>query len=143
VSLFASLLTLAGCNGGVHWEGPTFQDAQALGRNRNRPIFVYFRSWYLVECTQFEEQVLKNPEILAETRGMVCVPLDFDRDRPLAQQWGIKTVPAFVIVAPGGQVLARQEARITQPELLSAVRAAKAAFAASTQPIERGPPIIP
>ena len=130
----AVLPLLAGCNGGVRWEGPTFPDAQAAARRANKLTFVYFRSWYLVECTDFEEKVLKDPQVLAETRTMVCVALDFDWDRPLALQWQLNAVPAFAIAAPGGKVLARQRAPITRDDLLRDIRAAREAFAASTQP---------
>ena len=93
----------------------------------DRPVFVYFRSWYSVECTHFEENVLKDPEILAETATMVCVPLDFDWDRPLAQQWDLGAVPAFVIVTPDGRVLAKGQAPLTREMLLEAFRTVHAA----------------
>jgi hypothetical protein len=136
------LLGLTGCNRGIHWQGPTFPDAQALARRDHRLTFVYFRSWYLVECTDFEEQTLKNPEVLAETRDIVCVVLDYDWDQPLAQQWRLKTVPAFAIVAPDGNLLVRQSAPITREELLRAIRSAKASLASGTQPVA-APPLIP
>ena len=127
-------LGLAGCNGGIHWQGPTFVDAYGAARRAHKLTFVYFRSWYMVECTDFEEKVLKSPEVLAETRNLVCCVLDFDWDRPLAQQWRLKSVPAFAIEAPGGELLARQAAPLTREELLRAVRSAKAIFAAGVPP---------
>jgi hypothetical protein len=137
--LLLATLLLTGCNSGIRWEGPTYQDAQATARRGHKLIFVYFRSWYLVECTEFEEKLLKDPEVLAETRGMVCVALDFDWDQPLAQQWRLKAVPAFAILAPGGELLARQQAPITREDLLRAIRAAKDKFASSTQPTAAPP----
>jgi hypothetical protein len=127
-------LALAGCNGGIHWQGPTFNDARALARRTNKLTFVYFRSWYLVECTNFEEQVLKQPDVLAETRSMVCVVLDYDWDRPLAQRWGLKTVPAFAIVSADDEVLVRQAAPVTHDDLLRAIRYAKKRAALASQP---------
>lgn len=137
------VLGLTGCNRGVHWQGPTFPDAQALARRDHKLTFVYFRSWYLVECTDFEEKTLKDPEVLAETRDIVCVVLDYDWDQPLAQQWRLKTVPAFAIVAPDGDLLVRQCAPITREELLRAIRAAKASRASSAQPVAVPPLIRP
>jgi hypothetical protein len=134
VLALAVALGLAGCNGGIHWQGPMFADAYAAARRAHKLTFVYFRSWYLVECTDFEEKVLKNPEVLAETRSMVCCVLDFDWDRPLAQQWRLKSVPAFAIVAPSGELLARQAAPITREELLRGIRSAKATFGSGIPP---------
>jgi hypothetical protein len=127
-------LGLTGCNGGIHWQGPTFTDAYAAARRAHKLTFVYFRSWYLVECTDFEEKTLKNPEVLAETRNMVCCVLDYDWDRPLAQQWRLKSVPAFAILAPTGDLLARQAAPITREELLRAIRSAKNTFESGILP---------
>jgi len=140
---FLVALGLAGCNGGIHWQGPSFAEAGALARRANKLTFVYFRSWYLVECTDFEEKILKNPEVLAEARGMVCAVLDFDWDRPLAQQWHLKTVPALAIVAPSGELLGEQCAPITREELLRVIRSAKQRFASSTQPAAASPKIPP
>lgn len=134
VGLWAAVLALGGCSNGVHWEGPTYQDARALAVRSNRPVFVYFRSWYSVECTNFEENVLKDPAVLAETTALVCVPLDFDWDRPLAQQWGLRAVPAFVIVAPDGTILAQGQAPLTRDQVLAAFHAARTAHASSAPP---------
>lgn len=83
----------------------------------------------MVECTRFEEQILKDPEVLTETEDLVCVALDFDYDRSLARQWQLDDRPAYVIVSPDGEILARDQAPITREELLKGMRAAKASFA--------------
>jgi len=122
-------LLLTGCKAGVRWDLVPYPEAQAKARAAGQATFVYFRSWYLVECTEFEEKILKDPDVLAETRDMVCVPLDFRWDRPLARKWGLTRVPALAITAPDGELLARQQAPITREELLAALRAAKQTMA--------------
>ena len=137
--LLVPAIWLCGCTEGIRWKGPTFADAFPLAQAGHKLTFVYFRSWYLVECTHFEEEVLKNSAVLAETQSMVCVPLDFDNDRlfvrpPLTEKWGITKVPAVVIVTPEGDVLARGQAPITVQALLGMIRDAKVAFAAGVTP---------
>jgi hypothetical protein len=92
--------------------------------------FVYFRNWYLKECTDFEEQVLKSPDVLAETQDLACVPLYFDYDRKLAESWGLDAPPAYVIVSPDGTILGKGRSPITHDDLLAGIRSAKQAFAA-------------
>ncbi len=123
------VLLLSGCKAGLRWDFVPYPDAQAKARAAGKATLVYFRSWYLVECTEFEEKILKDPEVLAETRDMVCVPLDYRWDRPLAEEWGISRVPALAITAPDGELLARQQAPITRAEVLSAMRTAKQTIA--------------
>lgn len=124
-------LISGGCAAGVQWEIGPYADMQRRAAAADKLTFIYFRSWYLVECTQFEENVLKDPEVLAELRSVVAVPLDFDYDQPLAQQWGIDDRPAYVIVSPDRTVLSRNQIPITKQELLEDLRGAKDKFAMS------------
>ena len=121
------LLGLSGCARGVHWRFGTYEDGYNEARHAGKLTFVYFRVWYLVECTNFEDQVLKDPQVLAETDRMVCVPLDFDWDKPLAQRWNLTAIPAFAIVAPSGEILAQRQTPLTKLELLADIRSAREA----------------
>jgi hypothetical protein len=111
-----------------------FDPVYAKSRAENKLTFVYFRNWYATGCTEFEENVLKQPPVLHATTDLACVPLDFDWDRPLAERWGIRQTPAFVIVDPEGRVLARGEGDISLETLLDAIGQAKEEFAPMTQP---------
>lgn len=123
-----------GCTPGVRWKFGSFEDVHPRAQKENRLCLVYFRSWYLVDCTDFEEHVLKDPLVLLETLSMVCVPLDFDYDRPLASRWGLKAVPAYAIVAPNHEVLARSETPITRDQLLEEIRNAKNKYYGGREP---------
>ncbi len=122
-------LACGGCNQGVHWQLGRYEDALKRGQREKKLTFVYFRSWYSVECTDFEEHVLKDAEVLAETNGMVCVPLDYDWDQPLAGRWGLKKVPAFALVGPDSEVLAKRQAPLSREDLLTDIKAARTALA--------------
>lgn len=126
--LFIPLLATACGSPGVRWQVGTYHDVHRQAATANQLTFVYLRSWYLVECTDFEENILKDPEVLAETRQMACVPLDFDWDQSLAKRWRIDKVPAFVIVAPTGEILARGQYPIAKAELLDNIHNAQNAF---------------
>ena len=131
--LFTALCA-TGCARGVKWQIGRFEDAYNTARQSGKLTFVYFRAWYLVECTDFEENVLKNPEVLAETDRMVCVPLSYEWDQPLAGRWGLTTVPAYAIVAPTGEALARRQTPLTKDDLLGDLRAARRAPSSATRP---------
>lgn len=100
--------------------------------------FVYFRSWYLRECTDFEENILKSPDVLAESRKLVCVPLDYDWDRDLARDWGLDAVPAYVLVSPSGEVLSKAQHPIAPQQLLQDIRAALASQSTAAKPETTG-----
>jgi hypothetical protein len=126
---------LAGCQPGVRWRLGFVEDALAAGRAEHKLTFVYFRNWYSVECTDFEEHVLQEPRVLAATAGMVCVPLELNvaADRHLAESWGIKEAPGFAIVDPTGAVLETGSKNITVESLLAAMQRASGRAAPTAQ----------
>ena len=89
---------------------------------------VYFRSHLSVACTEFEENVLKKPEIISATSDLNCVVLAFFWDRPLAEAWEVQEAPAIVIVDPEERVLGVAAGQITLETLLEVILEAKRAF---------------
>jgi hypothetical protein len=121
----AGVLLSGGCARSVKWRLDSFDRVQADSRVQNKLTFVYFRNWYSVECTRFEESVLKDPAVLDALLPFNCVPLDFDRDRPLAEAWGIQKPPAFVVVDGTSRVMASGMGAMSVTGVLDALRRAR------------------
>lgn len=118
-------LLSSGCARSVKWRLDSFDRVQADSRAQNKLTFVYFRNWYSVECTRFEEGVLKDPSVLDTLAAFNCVPLDFDRDRPLAEAWGVQKPPAFVVVDGASRVLASGKGAMSVASVLDALKRAQ------------------
>jgi len=131
-------LCVFGCSPGVRWSLGTFEDARTQAAAKQRLLLVYFRNWYSVECTRFEEEVLKHPSILAATADLVCVPLEhsYSADASLARSWGLDGAPAVAIVDPTGSACEAISGPVSVQELLAAIRRAKERFAPQTQPVK-------
>lgn len=143
-----SLMALCGalgCNPGINWQLGSFEDVRRQNRDVDKLIFVYFRNWYMVECTQFEDRVLSSPEVLEQTNDMINIPLNYDWDQSLADRWGLDTAPAFVILDPQEQVLERGSGDVTKKELLDALYSArqKYRFTIAPDPDTQAPPRAP
>ena len=138
VVLLGQAITLsAGCSPGVQWRGLIFEPVHADARRDNKLTFVYFRHWAIVACTEFEENVLKSPQVLDALRpdgAFYCAVLDAYADRRLASRWGVEDPPAVVILDPAGRVLARLNGEISIEELLAATQSAVEAFPTASQP---------
>lgn len=141
--LAAATLSVPGCQQGIRWQALTYPDAQTRSRAVNKPIFVYFFEWASVDCTHFDQEVLSKPEVLTETDSLVCVPLLAHYDVALMTQFGLDKIPAFAIVAPAGELLARGQGTITLSGLLDAIRGAKAKFASGAGSATAPPPAKP
>lgn len=132
---------LGGCSAGVQWHGYTFEPVHSDATRDGKLTFVYFRHWAVIACTEFEENVLKQPAVLQALHPsgpFYATVLDFQWDRPLANRWGVDSPPAVVILDDQERVLTRLSGQITVEQLLKAVRAAGGSTAPETQP-ERGP----
>ena len=125
------LMMVAGCTPAVSWRFVAFDTGVAESRAANRPLFVYFRDWASPRCTRFEDSVLSHPTVVETLRGFISVPLQWNTavDAPVAETYGIRDVPAFVILSSRGEVLARGQTNITLEQLLQALSAARAAQA--------------
>lgn len=131
--LIATSVTQMGC-AGFRWHGLHFESVHADARRDNRLTFVFLRNWYMVECTEFEEHVLNTQPVRDLLADTYCVKIEYDRSEPLIKRWNVGEPPAFVIVDPKGEVVARNGAARTLDAAVEAIRQAKNRFAQSTQP---------
>ncbi len=120
-------VSAVGCAPGVSWRRFSYDEGYQLAQKEARPIFVYFRAWWLVECTQFEDTVLKDPAVVNQTSDMVCVMLNYgyEPDKKLAESWGISRSPAFAVVSPTGELLGKGEGMLTPDSVALMLRGAK------------------
>ena len=128
VTLLSFAVLCTGCAPGIDWRDFKYEPVREIAQRDQRLMFVYFRHWAAVACTKFEEEVLKDPAILAESRDFCCVPLAFDWDRELAEQFGVREIPGVAIVDPAGRVVTRLQGAISRDDLLKEMRRARAEF---------------
>jgi hypothetical protein len=139
-AIVAGLTGLSGCRTAVNWHLGSFDDAHSVAVKRGRNTFVYFRSWYSVDCTQFEDQVLSNPRVLEKLDAFVCVPLEYDWDKSLAERWGLRRTPATAIVDVNRQLVAKTEGTVSVQQMLDQLALAPPASApAATSRPARSP----
>ena len=77
-----------------------------------RPLVLVFSAESCPWCRQMERTTLRDPEVVGvlNRRSVpVKVAADDARNGPLVSGLGLRGLPAVVLVAPGGQVLATRE----------------------------------
>lgn len=124
----AAVLLCGGCGQGIAWHGLSYDAVHAEAAAAGELTFVYLRSWALVECTRFEEQVLSTPQARQALSGFRRVALEFGWDEDRARQWGVEAPPAIVVVDPAGRVLARATGQITIESLVQTLSDARQRF---------------
>ncbi len=93
----------------IAWRG-TFADARKEARATGRPIWLQFTGHWCGYCRQMERESFTRAEVIALARQkFVPVQAQADEDEALAQQFGITSVPATLLLKPGGEVIARHD----------------------------------
>lgn len=124
-----AVVLCAGCSQGVNWRRFAYDPEDIAADARGQLVFVYLRHWAVPACTQFEEQVLKDPTILEQTKSMYCLVVNFSADRHLADAWGIAEPPGVVFMTADGRVLRVLNGFTTVQGLLDAISEARAKLA--------------
>lgn len=83
-----------------------YAEARRESRRLNMPLVVHFSATWCGPCKVMERDTLSTPAVRQLLgREVLGVKLDFDRDRGLADAFGVMLVPADVVVAPDGKIL--------------------------------------
>lgn len=121
----------SGCADGVQWRSYSYEPAIQQSRVDRKLTFVYFRNWFSVTCTDFEEQVLKDPAVLAALRELNAVPLEYGgADQKLGERIGVMRTPGFAILDPDEDVLVVRSGPLSAEETVAAIEDAKQKWAA-------------
>jgi thiol:disulfide interchange protein len=116
--LFALALALALAPGAppasaqaVQWR-PDYGAARREAAEHKQPLVLVFSAEYCTWCKQMERTMLRDPEVVGVLNRRfvpVKVAADDARNGYLVGGLGLQGLPAVVLVAPGGQVLATRE----------------------------------
>ncbi|MDD3118834.1 MAG: cytochrome c biogenesis protein CcdA, partial [Victivallales bacterium] len=72
-------------------------------------MVLYFRRIPSPRCARFERETLTDPEVRQAMNNMVSVRIDADIQPGLADEFRVRYLPALVMVAPDGRILARRD----------------------------------
>ena len=98
--------------GGIAW-------ARAVPETSTQPVLIYFFAYGAVQCRQWEEGVLTDPDVVAAARGLVCVRLNVERSVDLAKQLDVRGVPTLVLRDARGNETARVAGLVDKDKLLA------------------------
>lgn len=86
---------VTGC-GGVHWEYDLERGLQQAAQ-RQRPALVQFYSAVNRDCLNMDQEVFADPEVQKQLEEYVCIRLDHQLNRDLADRLGVNVVPTCFI----------------------------------------------
>lgn len=134
--LACTMMCCVGC-ADYRWRD-NFEDAAKQATEQNKPLFIYYRHWLNADSTRMFNDVLSQPDVVAEFQNSInCqLELDWPENREHMAKYGVKTVPGYVIVFPDGRFVAR--AGLMSKERF--LRFARSALAMGGKPVAPPPP---
>ena len=85
----------------INWK--TYAEYLAAAQNLDKPVFLYFRADWCTYCKKMEEITFADSTVQAElNENFISVVVDTDKDKNIADQWGIRGVPAAWFLKPDG-----------------------------------------
>jgi YHS domain-containing protein/thiol-disulfide isomerase/thioredoxin len=87
-----------------------FSDAAKVAKQSGRPLLIHFHATWCGPCRQMEKDVLHHSDVRdVLSRNYVAVMIDSDQHPELIEQFGIKSLPTDLVIAPDGVVLLKAE----------------------------------
>ena len=96
--VFALIIPLTGCSG-IPWEGGYTAGIQRAVQQRRRAL-IQFCNAFSADCREMELDVLADPEIRHIVDYYVPIRVDSALRADLMQQYGIETIPSYLVVRP-------------------------------------------
>lgn len=72
-----------------------------------RPTLVYFTATWCGPCKMMTSTTLQDAPVSKVIAGISHVGVDIDAHQDLATQYGVNSIPTFVLIAPGGDEVER------------------------------------
>ncbi len=109
----AALLVVGVCGAGdekISWTDSVAEGLKAA-QDAGKPAFLYFFSPSDGICKKFEETVLDDERVVAESAKFVCIRVDCDKDEEAMKKFGVDSWPACVFAKGDGDKIGDLGAR--------------------------------
>lgn len=95
--------------GALPWRGP-FESAWAEAASRGRPLWVQFSGSWCGYCVRMDLETFSRSDVVAYTfEEYVPVKVSADERPDLLARFGVSRLPATLLIAPDGRLLARRD----------------------------------
>jgi thioredoxin-related protein len=106
-AIYASALALS--PEAIPWR-TDFHRAEMEARARGRLLWVQFTGPWCPNCQRMERESFVHPRVVDQACShFIPVKVQSDQHEDLVDRFGLKGIPATVLVKPSGEVMARQE----------------------------------
>ena len=95
-----------------------FAAATAEAREANKPVFAYFTASWCGPCQSLKHTTWADKDVEAALQDYVPARVDVDRAPELAEKYGVRAVPTFVVMRADGQPTRQTDGALGPAEFL-------------------------
>ncbi len=98
LAIFVLLILIGGCKAAEPEVYETYQEALSSSKKSGRLMFIYFSGKVCPPCTKMELETLSSKEGKMLLQPYILCKIITDDNRPLAEKYGVTSVPSYFIV---------------------------------------------
>ena len=95
-----------------------FAAATEEARREKKPVFAYFTAVWCAPCQTLAHTTWADRDVEATLRDYVPVKIDIDRNRELAEKYGVQAVPTFAVLGSDGQPVRQTDGALPPEDFL-------------------------
>ena len=120
----SSAATTAAQHAGDEIEWLTDLDAAlAKSKETGRPVMVDFFATWCPPCKMLDAQTYSDSRVIEASKNWIMVRIDVDKNKALAQQYQISSIPTIVVLQPDGKEVNRTAGFIPPGPMLPKLQA--------------------
>lgn len=105
----------------ITWE-TSFVSALQRAENEGKPLMIDFYADWCPPCRMLDERTWPNPEVVAASKGLVCVKIDVDLNEELAKQYDVSAIPTLIFMHSDKTIIKTHTGFADPDEMVSMMR---------------------
>jgi thiol:disulfide interchange protein len=97
--------------------------ALAKSKETGRPVMVDFFATWCPPCKMLDAQTYSDSRVIEASKNWIMVRIDVDKNKALARQYQISSIPTIVLLQPDGKEVNRTAGFIPPGPMLSMLQA--------------------